>query len=403
MSVKTEAILNDCLDGLKRLSDESIDLVYLDPPFFTGKEHKLKPRFSNKEFRFSDLWSDHEEYAEFIYWRVEEMCRVLKPSGSIFFHCDRHASHIVRMILDRVFGQENFQSEIVWTYKRWSNSKKGLLPAHQIIYFYSKSNNFKFNRKFTEYSESTNVDQILQARARTAGGRSSYARDRNGAVRYVAEKKGVPLGDVWEIPYLNPKAKERVGYPTQKPLLLLERIIEISTDPGDVVLDPFFGSGTTLVAAKMMGRSAIGFDISEDAFSLCQDRLKSPVKTESALLTKGRDAYKNADEVAQTALAGLDCVPVQRNKGVDAILRTGAQDRAVMVRVQRSGESLGDTINAALKAKATKGNALMVVVRYSEDWAVDQSSLPEDVLVVDAVPYAIKKCLEGRQLTNRCR
>jgi site-specific DNA-methyltransferase (adenine-specific) len=138
--------------------------------------------------------------------------------------------------MDKVFGRENFQSEIIWSYKRWSNAKKGLLNAHQVIFFYSKTKNFKFNTLYTDYSATTNLDQILQDRERDENGKSVYKKDENGNVVLGKEKKGVPLSDVWEIPYLNPKAKERTGYPTQKPVLLLNQILNIVTHEGDLVV-----------------------------------------------------------------------------------------------------------------------------------------------------------------------
>ena len=131
----------DCLKILQTIESNSIDLIYLDPPFFTQKIQKLKNRQRTKEFRFSDLWSSHAAYADFLYCRVREMHRVLSNTGSLFFHCDKSASHIVRILLDDVFDETNFRSEIVWYYKRWSNAKKGLSPAHQVIFFYSKSKN----------------------------------------------------------------------------------------------------------------------------------------------------------------------------------------------------------------------------------------------------------------------
>ena len=128
------------------------------------------------------------------------------------------------------------------------------MNAHQTIYFYSKSKDFKFNTIYKAYAPTTNIDQILQDRQRTKNGKSVYKKDKNGNVVLGKEKRGVPLSDVWEIPYLNPKAKERVGYPTQKPVLLLQQILEIATDEDDLVVDPFNGSGTTCVAAKSMNK-----------------------------------------------------------------------------------------------------------------------------------------------------
>lgn len=129
------------------------------------------------------------------------------------------------------------------------------------------------------------------------------------------------MSDVWEIPFLNPKAKERVGYPTQKTIELLERIVRISTDVGDTVLDPFCGSGTTMVAAELMNRRGIGIDISQDAVKISGNRLKNPYKTESRLLKIGIGSYKTKNDVDCVILNQLNCDVVQRNKGIDGLLK----------------------------------------------------------------------------------
>ena len=273
----------DNLEILQTFAEQSINLIYLDPPFFTQKIHKLRKRNQKKEFSYADLWQSHETYAEFLFLRIQALYRVLAPTGSLFFHCDRNASHIVRAILDAIFGSDMFQSEIIWSYKRWSRSQKRLLPAHQTIYFYTKSTTYTFNMLYQDYSPATNVDQILQKRERDNAGKSVYAKDNHGNIIPHAAKKGVPLSDVWDIPYLNPKAHERTGYPTQKPILLLERIIQLASNKGDTVLDPFCGSGTALVAAILLNRKAIGIDSSDDAIALSRQRLINPVKTESRL------------------------------------------------------------------------------------------------------------------------
>ncbi|CAA6812029.1 MAG: DNA modification methyltransferase (EC [uncultured Sulfurovum sp.] len=292
----------DCLEKMKIIDKNSIDLIYLDPPFFTQTKHKLQNRERTKEFSFDDTWGDNQSYAEFLEQRISLMRELLKETGSIFVHCDKSGEHIIRVVLDKVLGVKNFQSEIICSYKRWSNSKKGLLPTHQNIYFYSKNKKFKFNMIYTDYSETTNIDQILQRRTRDKNNKSVYDLDENGETKQSDKKKGVPLSDVWDIPYFNPKAKERVGYPTQKPLLLLERIIELVTDEGDVVLDPFCGSGTTCVASKILNRNYIGIDESIEAVELSLNRIENPIKTSSNLLKKGRASYVNVD---QSALALL--------------------------------------------------------------------------------------------------
>jgi len=325
MQVKSGSVINaDCLKALGAVADSSIDLIYLDPPFFSQREHALTTRDGSADYRFSDNWANLQEYIHFLKTRIELCRKKLKPTGSLFLHCDRSASHYIKVMLDEVFSSANFQSEIIWSYRRWSNSKKGLLSNHQNIFFYSKSADFKFNQIFEDYSPSTNVDQIMQLRVRDERNKTIYQKDKNGDTILAKEKKGVPLGDVWDIPYLNPKAKERVSYPTQKPILLLEKIISLVTSPGDTVLDPFCGSGTTLVAAKLLGRNFMGFDISSEAVKLTKERLANPVKSNSKLLEKGRDSYRKNNPEIESAVKSVGGVPVQRSKGIDGFITTDA-------------------------------------------------------------------------------
>jgi site-specific DNA-methyltransferase (adenine-specific) len=359
----------DCLEVMKGLKDNSIDMIYLDPPFFTNKKHSLTSKDRKSHYSFDDIWDSHKIYAEFILARLIEGKRILKDTGSIFIHCDKCANHILRFVGEEVFGEENFLSEIIWFYKRWSNSSNNLTPNHQSILFFSKTRKYKFNKIYTNYSETTNIDQILQKRSRDEHGKAIYARDIDGSIISSDEKKGVPLNDVWEIPFLNPKAKERTGYPTQKPILLLDRIIEISTNEGDIVLDPFCGSGTTLVAAKLKGREFVGIDVSQEAVDLTKSRLETLVKTESALLNKGRLSYINADEKSLAILAGLDILPVHRNTGIDAILKKNYLSKPVPVRVQREHETLSEAAGKLLVAAEKKGAeiAFLVATNTSQD------------------------------------
>lgn len=391
--------LGDCLDILKDIHEETVDLVYLDPPFFTQKTQKLSPRDRSREFQFLDTWSSRNEYADFLYPRLKELKRVLKSTGAIFFHCDRNASHIARILLNDIFGQKFFRSEIIWYYRRWSNSYKGLLSAHQNILYYSKTENYKFNEILTTYSTSTNVDQILQKRARDEFNKSVYAKDKEGNIIMNGYKKGVPLGDVWDIPFLNPKAKERTGYPTQKPILLLERIIRLVTDKGDLVLDPFCGSGTTLVAAQLLKRRYIGIDISPEAIEITNKRLANPIKSRSFLMEAGRDAYEKSDTTALAHLIGLDVVPVQRNKGIDALLKLEYKGVPVPIRVQRPNETLGEAASSLYKAAISKNASVMILVSTEDelDFGLDLS-LPPEIIVISSVSKEIHKII--RQLKN---
>jgi site-specific DNA-methyltransferase (adenine-specific) len=373
----------------------SADLAYLDPPFFTQKVHRLSPRDRSREFSFEDLWSSQKEYGTFLLERLQAVHRVVSDRGSLFFHCDRNAVHLARFLLDEVFGSENFRSEVIWHYRRWSNSQRGLLPAHQTILYYTKSDRYVFNETWTEYSPATNVDQILQRRSRDDFNKSVYDRDQDGNVIANGSKRGVPLSDVWEIPFLNPKAKERTGYPTQKPLLLLERIISLTTNEGDCVLDPFCGSGTALVAAKSLRRRAIGIDVSEEAVALAERRLCESVRSNSRLLEVGRDAYRNADEMVLAMLRGLEYVPVQRNNGMDAILRQGFDGGPVPIRVQRVGETLLEAALKLSRASAGKGAKLMFVVALARGGCLEfADELPSNVVAVEAPALGIRDHLD---------
>jgi site-specific DNA-methyltransferase (adenine-specific) len=387
---KPEVIHGDCLGALDEIGAGSVDLVYLDPPFFSQKVHKLRTRDRAKEFSFSDLWASHEDYARFTLARLTQLHRVLSPTGSLFFHCDRRASHLIRALLDKTFGPDKFRSEIIWHYRRWSNSQKRLLPAHQTILLYTKSDKYTFNEIYEEYSPSTNVDQILQQRRRDDFNKSVYARDETDTVISSGSKKGVPLSDVWDIPYLNPKARERTGYPTQKPVLLLERIIKLATNKGNLILDPFCGSGTTLVAAALLERNAIGIDISGEAVEIARERIQNPSKTTSELLKKGRHSYRTADENALAMLEGLDCVPVQRNKGIDAILTEQVGGRPVPVRVQRPHESITEAARKLFRAGQTKHAKAMFLVATWVGGELDLGhELPPGVIFINGPTLGI--------------
>jgi len=378
----------DCLEGMKKIKNESINLIYLDPPFFTQKVQKLTNK-DGIEYSFNDIWKNIEDYLIFLKKRFLEMKRILKKDGNIFVHCDRIASHKIRVLLDEVFGIDNFRSEIIWTYKRWSNSKKGLLAGHQNIYHFSKSNMFKFNIIYKNYSPTTNLDQILQSRERDENGKSKYRKNENGDVVYGDSKKGVPLSDVWEIPLLNPKAKERVGYPTQKPIELLDQIIKIATDKGDIVLDPFLGSGTTMVSAKLLGRNFIGFDTNKEAINICLKRLEKPIKTESLLLKRGLKSYEIKTENEKSILSRFECDIVQRNKGLDAILKKKVNNKLVGIKIQRSDETLFQTENLLQKAMKNKNFELGIIVRTHDD--IMEHFVAKNIRIIDDIEYIIKK------------
>ena len=204
----------------------------------------------------------------------------------------------------------------------------------------------------------------------------------------MKEKKGVPLSDVWEIPYLNPKAKERTGYPTQKPILLLERIIKLVTTKGDTVLDPFCGSGTTLVAAQILGRKFVGIDQSKDAVELAKQRLKNPIKTESELLKKGKEAYLNQDPQILKILERLQIMPVQRNKGIDGFLKTKKSFKPIPVKIQKEEETLENAVALLMQACRKNDYQKKVVIKTNNSqkpklFSFASQKFDESVIIVD--------------------
>lgn len=393
-------IHGDCIAMLNEIPDNQIDLVYFDPPFFTQRKHSLANRGNSTVYEFNDKFNSLEEYLTLIKKALLQSIRVLKSTGSVFLHCDKTASHNIRKVLDQVFGRENFQNEIVWSYKRWSNSKKGLLNAHQIIFFYSKTKDFKFNTLYTDYSATTNLDQILQDRERNKNGKSVYKKDENGNIVIGKEKRGVPLSDVWEIPYLNPKAKERTGYPTQKPVLLLNQIINIATNEGDIVLDPFCGSGTTCVAAKLLKRNFIGIDVSNDAVSLANSRLKEMIITESILLSKGTAEYLEKTQRELTILENINAFPVQRNAGIDGFLKAHFKGKPVPIKIQSDNESMEDSIEKLEKATIGKNYLLKIVIQTKEYEASRLFELISDIKILKSLDLQAKELTKEALVFN---
>lgn len=384
----------NCIDKLKEIEANKVDLIYFDPPFFTQRKHSLTNKDNSKTYEFDDKYNSIEEYLTLVENVLEQSKRVLKNTGSVFLHCDKTASHNIRVVMDKVFGRENFQSEIIWSYKRWSNAKKGLLNAHQVIFFYSKTQDFKFNTLYTDYSATTNLDQILQDRERDENGKSVYKKDENGNVILGKEKKGVPLSDVWEIPYLNPKAKERTGYPTQKPVLLLNQILNIVTEEGDLVVDPFCGSGTTCISAKSLKRQFIGIDISMDAVELANSRLEEMVISESNLLNKGTNEYQEKTEKELAILQNINAFPVQRNSGIDGFLKDHFEGMPVPVKIQGEYETIEDAIEKLEKASYGKDYKMKILIQTRETGISRLFGFESDVTIIKSLELQTKDLLK---------
>jgi site-specific DNA-methyltransferase (adenine-specific) len=318
----------DNLQVLRRhVADASVDLVYLDPPFQSGKDYHVlfETRTSKPEDErahaeaFRDTWkwgaraeeacrevegtagsaaatiralrailgeSDAMAYMSMMAPRLLELRRVLKPTGSLFLHCDPTQSHYLKILLDGIFGAECFRNEIVWRYRRWPTKARRFQRMHDILLFYTarRGGEHTFN---TLYGYETLADSTLRTFG-TKKQRADFSSGRRKPGVEAKETQGPPLSDFWEIPDGGAAAlsdawevgviaaigKERTGYPTQKPEALLERVILASSREGDVVLDPFCGCGTTLAVAERLGRRWMGIDVTQLAIGLVRERLK---------------------------------------------------------------------------------------------------------------------------------
>jgi DNA modification methylase len=313
-------ILGDNLEILKTLETESVDLIYLDPPFFSNRNYEVIWGDAGEVRSFQDRWAggiDH--YIAWLKERVAEMHRILKPTGSMFLHCDWHANAYIRVdILDRIFGMDNFRNEIIW--KR--TNAKGLAftrLAHDndSIFYYTKSDKLTFNSQYAAHSEKylsdfykylepdtgrryqladltnpnkdrpnltyeflgvTRVWRWTKDRMQEAYDNGLVIQSKPGAIprlkRYLDEQEGNPLDDNW-LDIVNVQStKEKIGYPTQKPEALLERIIKMASNEGDIVIDPFMGGGTTIAVADRLNRQWIGIDQSAMAVKVTELRLQ---------------------------------------------------------------------------------------------------------------------------------
>jgi len=314
----------DCLDQLKQLPDGCIDLCYIDPPFNSNRNYEVFWGETKEKRSFEDRHESTKAYIDYMRPRCVEIARVLKKTGSFYYHCDWHASHYVKVMLDQIIGEKYFINEIIWKRQSAHNDakqgSKHLGRVHDTLLLYSGgSDEYHFEHQYRPYDESylerfyKHVEPETGRRYRLdnltgPGGAAKgnahyeflgvkrywrYTREKMqtlyeqgriiqikpGGVpaykRYLDEGKGTPLGSIWDdIKPIQGQGGEGLGYPTQKPLKLLERILQISSKPNDIVLDAFCGCGTTLVSAQRMQRQWIGIDISPTACRVMAKRLR---------------------------------------------------------------------------------------------------------------------------------
>lgn len=302
----------DCLEVMRRMEAGSVDLIYADPPYCTQKDWG----------EFDDRWESFDVYLAYMEERLRECHRMLAKTGSLYLHVDPNASHYLKVICDDIFGRKNFRNEIVWKTGISHNDAKKFGAVHDTIFYYLRGIKRTWNPQYLPLKESAESrychtdsdgrrwrDSPLTGDSLTGECYEYEYRgilrvwscpyetmkkldeegklyiSKNGQIRikvYRDQCPGAPVQSVWDdFGTMNSMSNERLGYPTQKPIALLKRIIQASSNAGDVVLDPFCGSGTTLAAAQMLGREWIGIDQNPNAIALCEKRL---AKTQPALI-----------------------------------------------------------------------------------------------------------------------
>jgi len=440
----------DCLEQLRKLPEACVDLIYLDPPFNSNRNYEVFWGETKEKRAFADRHESTQAYIDYMRPRCVELSRVLKKTGSFYYHCDWHASHYVKVMLDQIFGENNFQNEIIW--KRASTVKgnagqgsKLWSPNTDSIHFYTGgSDEYPFHPQFKEYTEEyltqfyrhTDDDgrryrliSMIGPGGAAKGnpfyevmGVSRYWRYSQETMHqliaqglvvqtnpgtvpqrklYLDEGKGVAIQTLWDdIEALGSSARERLGYPTQKPLALMERIIKASSNENAIVLDPFCGCGTTLVASQILKRQWIGIDISPTACRVMAKRLRDVcgIPEDEALWKTGRgfvvrDLPWTADKLraippfefenwAVIALGGIPNKTQVGDKGIDGRIfpvgvaprEAGAdelqlQDRWYPIQVKQKdkvGRPDIDAFETAMRrAKREKG--FFVAFDYSED------------------------------------
>ena len=299
----------DNLPILRGMNSECVDLIYLDPPFNSNRTYSAPIGSEAAGAAFKDTWTLedvdvawHGEIAEqnpalysvigaageahgkgmksyliMMAVRLLEMRRLLKPAGSLYLHCDPTASHYLKLLMDSIFGKGNFRNEIVWSYKRYTAKSNRFQREHDVLLLYRLSGAGVFNAFYEPYGAGS-------------GKRDSHYRQDDDGRWYRWQKRkgkdpykiylsdnGRRAGDVWAISHINVSARERVGYPTQKPLALLDRIIKASSNEGDMVLDPFAGCATACVAAERLDRQWAGIDLSKKSADLVQVRIRKEI------------------------------------------------------------------------------------------------------------------------------
>ncbi len=273
-------LVGDEATGLPSLRGK-VDLIYMDPPFDSKADYRTKVNLPGVDIEqkptvleqsaYSDTWKDGTvSYLKMIYPRLLLMRELLSEKGSIYVHIDWHVGAYVKVLMDDIFGKELFRNEIIWWYRRWSAASRNYQRMHDTILYYSKNVTYTFNIQYQPYSQPDAIEDTVRG---VVDGKLVRLKDAEGNyIKRDTKNKGVPCHDVFDIQHIQPTSRERIGYATQKPEALLERIIKASSNEGDLVCDFFGGSGTTAAVAERLGRRWITCDIGKPASLIMRKR-----------------------------------------------------------------------------------------------------------------------------------
>lgn len=340
--MKTNVIYcGDCKDVLTSdIEPESVDLIYLDPPFFTNKNQEIIWKDGAEKRSFNDRWEGGiNHFTNWMEKRLEACRDSLKRTGSVYLHCDWRATHYLRMTMDRVFGSDNFKNTIIWHFGLGGGPRDHWNRKHHDIHFYTRSKKFGFNMQYVPATSQKMKGQMKK------------------------------MDDVWDIPSINNMSRERLGYPTQKPELLLERIVHASSSKGDLVLDPFCGCGTAIAVAHKNDRRWIGVDISPVACRVMGDRMKGlegiiDVEIIGLPLTIGElresDPFKFQEYICRK-LKGMSSDKKSGDMGIDGYTLDGK----IPIQVKRSdkvGRNVVDNFETAIERK---GKNVGMIIGFS--------------------------------------
>lgn len=406
-----------------------IDLIYIDPPYDSKADYRTNivlPSVDNVEqrptvleqFGYSDMWKEGTaSYLEYMYPRLVLMKELLSDRGSIYVHLDWHVAHYVKLILDEIFGKENFRNEIVWAYSRWANTSQMFQRMHDVIFFYSKSSGAIFHEQRIPLDEKRkrNLVQIVD-------GKKVCMRDENGNVVY-RDQTDKPVSDFWDelefkqtdiwddLYQVGKNGKERLNYSTQKPEALLERIIKASSNENSIVADFFGGSGTTAAVAEKLGRRWITSDLGKPACMIMRKRLVDnearpflyqAIGDYQREVFASNKEFKRIGDLARVVLSLYGAIPLFPNDANSANLGQIKEKHILVYADSPNKITSAATLKKALEQRQIGGWRKVIVLgwQFSFDIGKNLREIDRSELEVVVIPPDLMDMLKSKKFSQ---